>query len=233
MSILKTHALIIEDHPQIFDSLARIVNSITRVEIIHATTAEQAEREIENYNDKLALVIIDLGLPRNEEETRSTAGNGVALLRTLLSKYPTLNLAVNTGQDINTIGGLKSSIVEHQGGFTFTHKSASPEHTAEKLRFALSGNLDLRTIRAELGIFTMKEDWIEALQLAAEGEDNKQIAIKIRSKQDKNYEYNKNHDRTIDNYLKAAGMELGVYHEEPGNFRVRLINAARKVGMVA
>jgi hypothetical protein len=46
------------------------------------------------------------------------------------------------------------------------------------------------------------------------------------------YIYHKHHDKTVDNYLKNIGMVLDIYAEDPGNFRVKVINAGREAGII-
>lgn len=228
MPILKKYILIVEDHPGAFNELAKVVSRISTAEILNAQTAEQALAKISQYHDQLELVSIDLGLPVEAGEMRSPASNGIDLLRKLLKERPTLNLAVNTGQDLTLLSGLKSSILEHKGGFIFLHKSASPDLMMQKLQVVLSGNLDYRIIKSELGNFAMKPKWVEALQLAANGHDNAEIAKKMRPDDT----YHKHHDKTVDNYLKNIGMVLDIYAEDSGNFRVKVINAGREAGII-
>lgn len=222
MSILKKYILIIEDHPGSFNEMVKAIQEIRpEAEIIHAETANQAKDYINSYHDKLELVSIDLGLPDENVEYRAKSSNGIDLLRTLLKERSTLNLVVNTGQDPKLLSGLKSSILEHRGGFVFLYKSALLELMVQKLQIAMSGNIDYRFIKSELGDFSMKPVMLKALQLAANGHDNSQIAEETYMS-----------TRNVDYKLRDAGAVLGIYADDPGNFRVRVINAGREAGII-
>jgi DNA-binding NarL/FixJ family response regulator len=226
---LKSYVLIVEDHPGSFQILSAAIQKISpKSTILNTQTTAQAVDYINSYYDRLELVSIDLGLPLVTGDTRTPTTNGIDLLRRLLTEKPMLNLMVNTGAEPKKLSGLRSVILEHQGGFVFLHKNASEDLMIEKIRLAMSGNLDYRAIKSELGNISMKPKWMEALRLAAEGDDNTEIAKTMRP----NEEYHKHHDRTVDNYLKNAGSVLGVYSEDVGNFRVKLIKAARDAGLL-
>ena len=161
---------------------------------------------------------------------RSSETNGIDLLRTLLAQRPTLNLLVNTSSDPKKLSGLKSAIIEHQAGFVFIHKGTQIDSdlTLEKIKTAISGDTDRRDIKSTLGDFPMKPKWLEAVRLASEGHDNAEISQKMRPSE----KPHKNHARTVNNYLSNAGTVLGIYTEDGGDFRTRVIIAARDARLI-
>ena len=259
---VQKYALIVEDHPAWIGVLSSVIAKVSpELEIIGAKDVNSAKQLLQEYQDRLELVSIDLGLPVKAGETRTPASNGIDLLRDLLKGQPNLNLAVSTGQDPKILSGLKSTILGHQGGFVFIHKGLTKAVMFEKFLIAKSGNLDRRGIESELGEFQMKPQWLDAVRYAAEGYNDGEISRKMRP----NDEYHKNHNKTIDNYLKNAGGVLGLFEdntelsfrieesedgrlirvpiegksdlkdkskEKEGEFRVKLINAARAASLI-
>jgi hypothetical protein len=260
---IQKYALIIEDHPAWIGVLSSVIAKVSpELEIIGAKDVNSAKQCLQEYQERLELVSIDLGLPVKAGETRTPASNGIDLLRDLLKKQPNLNLAVSTGQDPKILSGLKSNILEHQGGFVFIHKGLTKPLMFEKFIIAKSGNLDRQGIESELGEFQMKPKWLEAIRLAAEGYNDGEISRIMRPKD----EYHKNHDKTVDNHLRNAGRVLGLFDdntellsfrieesedgklirvpiegksdlkdkskEKEGEFRVKLINAARAASLI-
>ena len=193
---VQKYALIIEDHPAWIGVLSSVISKVSpELEIIGAKDINCALQHLQNHQKSLELVSIDLGLPIQTGE-RTPASNGVNLLRDLLKQQPNLNLAVSTAQDPKILSGLKSNILEHQGGFVFISKGLDESVMFEKFLIAKSRNLDRYGIELELGEFHMKPHWIEAVGLAAEGYSNREISRKMRPDE----EHNENHNKTI-NFL--------------------------------
>jgi hypothetical protein len=241
------YILIIEDDLNGVATLSRLIKQIdSESEILNAQVPQQALDYINSFHDRMELVIIDLGLPAIADDlTNTDKTNGINLLRKILIERSFLNLVVNTGRNANELSGLKNEIVAHKGGFVFAHKTDTSELFLKKITIAKYGGKDYDRIKSELGNIDMKPKWFTALQLAAKGHTNPEIYdIIYPEKIDRKTEKGESPDKysLIDYDLKNAGIALGVYRSQfdengksykvPGDFRVRLINAAREAGLL-
>jgi DNA-binding NtrC family response regulator len=108
------HIMLVED-----DSVLRLLlrNSLedAAYEVLETESRPEALEELKNH-DEVAVVIVDLGLPPVEHTTLE----GLALIRTLSSEYPSTKIIVLTGQDE------EQSALEaiREGAFDFLSKPA-------------------------------------------------------------------------------------------------------------
>jgi DNA-binding NarL/FixJ family response regulator len=124
---------------------------------------------------------------------------GIELLQSLMKQEPNLNIMVQSSY-IKALVRLKHDIDNHQGGFTLADKSISEQEMALRINWALQGITHTKDLKVDLAI---KPEWLEVLELAADGLQDRAIAKQMNS-----------HERTVRNYWTKLQDALDIYPEE-------------------
>ncbi|PSN13077.1 response regulator receiver protein [filamentous cyanobacterium CCT1] len=213
--------VIVDDHEIVLDSMVRVVqHHYPEAEILAVLTANQALDLVEA--DTPDAIIVDLSIPEStpvDATSQARVEVGVQLLTTLMERFPTLNIMVQSAH-VQALVRLKPSILAHQGGFTIANKSQSMEDMLTKFDWALKG-LNYLPSEMRSGL-ELKPEWLDVLVLAfQQGLQDKAIAA----------EMNIAH-RTVRNYWSKIQDALGVYPEEGKNIRIQTEIRAREEGLI-
>ncbi|MFB2769051.1 DNA-binding response regulator [Pelatocladus sp. BLCC-F211] len=185
-------------------------------EIIEAHTAQEALNLIVNNLPDLA--IVDLSMPETVGESARTDA-GIQLLRTLIEKYRSLNIVVQSAYPRSLIR-LKPLISSHEGGFTVADKSLSMKEMLTKVDWALNGVI--YTPKEMRVVIEVKPEWLEMLELAFnKGLQDKEIAKQMQIA-----------ERTVRHYWKNVQDVLEVYPNEGQNLRIQTEIRAREEGLI-
>ncbi|MBE9080758.1 response regulator transcription factor [Tolypothrix sp. LEGE 11397] len=185
-------------------------------EIIEAHTAQEALNLIVNNLPDLA--IVDLSMPETAGESARTDA-GIQLLRTLMEKYRSLNIVVQSAYPRSLIR-LKPLISSHEGGFTVADKSLSMKEMLTKVDWALNGVI--YTPKEMRVVIEVKPEWLEMLELAFnKGLQDKEIAKQMQIA-----------ERTVRHYWKNVQDVLEVYPNEGQNLRIQTEIRAREEGLI-
>jgi DNA-binding NarL/FixJ family response regulator len=164
------------------------------------------------------LVVMDLSIPEKEGGPSLTE-TGIALLRSLMSRYPDLNFVVQSAH-VKSLVRIKAVIDAHQGGFTIVDKSLPLKEMLIKVDWALQGLI--YTPRDMRMVVELKPEWIKVLQLAfIEGLQDKAIAEQINVS-----------ERTVRHYWGKLQNALGVYPDPGKNIRIQTEIRAREEGLI-
>ncbi|BAZ02742.1 two-component response regulator [Tolypothrix tenuis PCC 7101] len=184
--------------------------------IIEAQTAQEALNLIVNNLPDLA--IVDLSMPETAGESARTDA-GIQLLRTLMEKYRSLNIVVQSAYPRSLIR-LKPLISSHEGGFTVADKSLSMKEMLTKVDWALNGVI--YTPKEMRVVLEVKPEWLEMLDLAFnKGLQDKEIAKQMQIA-----------ERTVRHYWKNVQDVLEVYPNEGQNLRIQTEIRAREEGLI-
>lgn len=185
-------------------------------EIIEAHTAQEALNLIVNNLPDLA--IVDLSMPETAGESARTDA-GIQLLRTLMEKYRSLNIVVQSAYPRSLIR-LKPLISSHEGGFTVADKSLSMKEMLTKVDWALNGVI--YTPKEMRVVIEVKPEWLEMLEWAFnKGLQDKEIAKQMQIA-----------ERTVRHYWKNVQDVLEVYPNEGQNLRIQTEIRAREEGLI-
>ncbi len=199
----KLTILVIDDHHLIRGGTVEMIReNQPQAEILTEETAQGALSTIENT--QLDVVIVDLSLPDKPGMT-AHIDTGINLLKTLMEKYPTLNIMVQSSY-IKALIRLKHEIDNHQGGLTLADKSLSSSEMLTRLQWCIQGITHTKELKNDLEI---KPEWLEVLQLAfEEGLQDKAIAQNMYKS-----------ERMIRHYWTKIQDVLEVYPEQGKNIR--------------
>ncbi|AFZ37953.1 response regulator receiver protein [Stanieria cyanosphaera PCC 7437] len=209
--------LIVDDHQSVLTGTIGIIQQqYPEAEIWQAQTVENALEKLNSFQPDLA--IVDLSLPLKHGDNAEPT-KGIELLKTLLTKYPTLNIVVQSA-DPKTLVRLKPNIYEHEGGFTVVDKSATLQELLTKIDWSLQGLVF--TPKEMRNGLEVKEEWLKLLELAfAEGLKDKEIANRMRVA-----------ERTVRHYWTKIQDALEVYPEEEKNIRILTGIKAKEEGLI-
>ncbi|HBL14611.1 MAG TPA: response regulator receiver protein [Cyanobacteria bacterium UBA11162] len=214
---VKPKILVVDDHESVLDGTVNMLRQqYPEAEILTAQTAESAQKQMEN--DQPDLAVMDLSIPEKLGEMART-DTGIQLLRTLMERYPTLNIVVQSAH-IRSLVRLKPAISTHEGGFTIVDKSLPLKEMLTKVEWALQGVVYTpREMRTGLEV---KPEWLELLTLAfQEGLQDKAIAEKMNIA-----------ERTVRHYWTKIQDALGVYPEAGKNIRIQTQMRAKEEGLI-
>ncbi|MEH2067481.1 MAG: response regulator transcription factor [Nostoc sp.] len=216
----KQKILVVDDHQLILSgSLELLRQEYPDAEFFKAQAAQEAFDIVANC--QLDLVVIDLSIPE-KSGMMAQIDTGIQLLKTLMKKYPTLNLVVQSSY-IKALVRIKHEIDNHQGGFVIANKGLSEQEILNRVNLALQGITHTKDIKTAL---EFKPEWLEVLKLAfEEGLQDKTIAERIHI-----------HERTVRSYWTKIQDVLGVYPEdcrqEGKNMRIQTTIRAREEGLI-
>ena len=209
--------LIVDDHAMVLGGTLNILKQqYPEVEIVTASTAQEALRQMEQMHPNL--VIVDLVMPEAIGET-AQVNSGLQLLKTLMEHYPSLNIVVQSAH-VRTLVWLKPSIDNHMGGFTVVDKSQPMKDLLAMIDWALHERIYTpREIRNGL---QLKPAWMQVLQFAFQ-ESLQDIAIAKRMNVS---------ERTVQYYWTKIRDVLEVYPEDDKNLRIQTEVRAREKGLI-
>jgi DNA-binding NarL/FixJ family response regulator len=215
--------LVVDDHEIVLGGTIDLLKrEYPQAEILTAQTAESALNQVESAQPNL--VVLDLSLPEKTGDAAQTE-TGVQLLRTLMQKYPTLNLTVQSTY-VKALVRIKPDIDNHKGGFTVADKSLSSKEMLTRVDWALKGITHTKDIRQGRSVLEVKPDWITVLKLAFyEGLQDRAIAQRMQVS-----------ERTVRHYWTKIQDVLGIYPEDDKkdgkNIRIQTEIQAREEGLI-
>lgn len=209
--------VVVDDHEAVLSGTVAVLRQqYPEVEISVGQTAQQALQQIESVSPDL--VVMDLAIP---EGTGATARPdvGIQLLKTLLKKYPSLNIVVQSAH-VRSLVRLKPEISAHEGGFAVVDKSLPMKDMLTRVDWALQGLLYTpKEMRTGLEI---KPEWLEVLQLAfQEGLQDKAIAERMNVS-----------ERSVRHYWSKIQDALEVYPDAGKNIRIQTEMRSREEGLI-
>lgn len=209
--------LVVDDHALMLGgTLGILKQAYLEAEILTAQTAQEALNQMEQLHPDL--VIVDLVMPDSIGET-AQANSGLHLLKTLMERYPKLNIVVQSAH-VRTLVWLKPTIDNHMGGFTVVDKSQPMKDLLAMVDWALHERIYTpREIRNGL---QLKPVWMQVLQLAFQ-ESLQDTAIAKRMNVS---------ERTVQYYWTKIRDVLEVYPDEDKNLRIQTEVRAREAGLL-
>jgi DNA-binding NarL/FixJ family response regulator len=213
-----TKILVIDDHEAVINgTVDAIYSKYADADIIKAKTMEEAWKRLNSFLD-LDVVVTDLSLPE-KTGNKPQPETGIKLLRTIMDRYPSLNIVVQSA-DARALIRLRPQINQHEGGFTVADKSEPISQMLTKLEWSLQGiNFTPKEMRIGL---ELKEEWHDLLGLAFnQCLTDKEIAKKMNIA-----------ERTVRNYWTKIQDALEVYPEEDKNLRLQTETKAREIGLI-
>jgi len=215
----KHKILVIDDHELVLGGTLNVLQLQYPVaEILTAPNAQIAQSQIERYQPDL--VVMDLSIPETPKATAKT-DIGIQLLKTLMKKYPTLNIVVQSTY-VKSLVRIKPDIDAHRGGFTVADKSLSSKEMLTRVNWALQGLTHTKDIKGmQIGL-EFKPEWLTVLTLAfQEGLQDKAIAERMCVS-----------ERMVRHYWTKVQDVLGIYPEEGKNIRIQTEMRAREEGLI-
>lgn len=216
----KTKILVIDDHDAVINgTIDALKSQYPDADILKAKTAGEALEKLNSFPDR-DVVITDLSLPEKLGE-RPQPEIGVKLLRTMMEKYPALNLVVQSA-DARALIRLRPLINEHEGGFTVSDKSEPLQQMLTKVEWSLQGvNYTPKEMRSG-STPELKAEWQTLLELAfneclKDSEISKRMNIA---------------DRTVRNYWTKIQDALEIYPEDDKNLRLQTEKKTRETGLI-
>ncbi len=212
----KQNILVVDDHQLILSgSLELLRQEYPDAEIYKAKTAQATLEIVKRFQPDL--IVMDLSIP-DKPEVMAQIDTGIQLLKTLMNKYPELNVVVQSSY-VKALVRIKHEIDNHQGGFAIADKGLSEKEILTRVNLALQGATHTKDIKTAL---EFKPEWLEVLKLAFdEGLQDKAIAERMHL-----------HERTVRSYWTKIQDVLGVYPEEGKNMRIQTTIRAREEGLI-
>lgn len=216
-AIEKQTMLVVDDHESVLEGT---VNALRReypnADIQVAQTAQGAQKWIDQGQPDL--VVMDLSIPETAKDP-ALAETGLQLLRTLMRKYPTLNIVVQSA-NVRSLVRLKTVINSHEGGFTIADKTSPLKEMLTKVDWSLKGLVYTpKEMRSGLEV---KPEWLDVLVFAfREGLQDKAIAERMNVS-----------ERTVRHYWTKIQDVLDVYPDDGKNIRIQTELRARQEGLI-
>lgn len=211
--------LVIDDHESVLGGTIDVLRKqYPDAELITALTAKNALNQV--MNSQPDLVVMDLSIP---EDTGMMArpDTGVQLLRTLMKKFPNLNIVVQSAH-VRTIVRIRPDIDAHKGGFTVADKSLSSQEMLTRVDWALQGLTHTKDIKGIHSGLEVKPEWLRVLSLAfEEGLQDKAIAERMCVS-----------ERMVRHYWSKLQDALNVYPDDGKNIRIQTEMIAREEGLI-
>jgi DNA-binding NarL/FixJ family response regulator len=212
--------LIIDDHPLMLNSIKQLAQTqFPDATITTVNTAIAAAQALATAPEDWQLVLTDLSLPKDDRDSAKSE-TGLELLRETMKLYPELNLMV-CSSNIRVLVQLKSQIDNHQGGFTIADKVLEATEIQRRMQYAADGITLTKDIRKGL---ELKPEWLETLQIAAQGAQDKDISKQLNVT-----------ERAVRHYWTKLQDILGIYVEKKSehiNLRVLTLKRAREEGLI-
>ncbi|WP_254445350.1 MULTISPECIES: hypothetical protein [unclassified Anabaena] len=140
-----SQSMVVTDCHKIFigGTIAMITDEYSKAKTITLMTAEDTLKQFLNIQPDL--IITDILLPAKHGESPQIS-TGIQLLKTLMKKYPHLNIMVQS-EHINNLIQIKSEIDEHQGGFVLANKSLGYAEILNRVKWCLQGLTHIQDIQ--------------------------------------------------------------------------------------
>lgn len=211
--------LVIDDHEIALGGTLNVLQrQYPKAEILTAQTVESAHSQLSRFEPDV--VVMDLSIPEKPGVTART-DTGVQLLKTLITKYPNLNLVVQSTY-VRALVRIKPDIDAHKGGFTVADKSLSSKEMLTRVDWALQGLTHTKDITAMQTGLEVKPEWLTVLTLAfQEGLQDKAIAERMNLS-----------ERMVRHYWTKVQDTLGIYPEPGKNIRIQTEMRAREEGLI-
>lgn len=209
--------LVVDDHELILNGTIDLLKQYyPQAQIFTAKTTHTALQQV--LVSQPDLVIVDLALPESPGES-AEINAGIKSLKTLMKKYPTLNLVVQSSY-VKALVRIKPDIDAHEGGFTVADKGLSSQEMLNRIDLALRGVTHTKDLKMPPG--EVKLEWIELLNLAfEEGLEDKVIADRMNVSL-----------RTVRHYWAKIQDVLSVYLEDGKSLRIQTEKRAREEGFI-
>lgn len=209
--------LVVDDHESVLGgTVSALQREYPQASIQTALHAQTVVTQVEQM--KPNLVVMDLSIP-NVPGEMARPETGIQLLKTLMERYPTLNIVVQSAH-VQALIRLKPEISKHEGGFTIASKDKPLREMLSKVDWALKGVI--YTPREMRTGTEVKQDWLDLLHLAfEEGLTDKAIASRMKVA-----------DRTVRYYWTQLQNVLEVYPEDGVNMRIHTEQRAREAGLI-
>ncbi|MBD2771493.1 response regulator transcription factor [Iningainema tapete] len=210
--------LVIDDHESVLAGTVPILRR--KYPDADISTAQTAETVINQVADSQPdIVVTDISIPEYPKATARTE-TGIQLIRTLMTKYPTLNIVVQSAH-VKTLVRIRPEIDAHKGGFTVADKSLPSQEMLTRVDWALQGLTHTKDIKGIRGL-EVKPEWLKVLTLAfEEGLQDKSIAERMNVS-----------ERMIRHYWSKLQDALDVYPEDGKNIRIQTEMRAREEGLI-
>ena len=211
--------LLIDDHELVIGGTIDVLRRhYPNAEILTAQTAQNVPEEIEKFQPDV--VVMDLSIPEKPGVAARTEV-GIQLLKTLMKKYPNLNLVVQSAH-VRTLVRIKPEIDAHKGGFTVADKSLSSKEMLTRVGWAMQGLTHTKDIKSIQAGLEFKPEWLTVLTLAfQEGLQDKAIADRMNVS-----------ERMVRHYWTKVQDALNVYPEEGKNIRIQTEMRSREEGLI-
>lgn len=210
--------LVIDDHESVLAGTVPILRR--KYPDADISTAQTAETVINQVADSQPdIVVTDISIPEYPKATARTE-TGIQLIRTLMTKHPTLNIVVQSAH-VKTLVRIRPEIDAHKGGFTVADKSLPSQEMLTRVDWALQGLTHTKDIKGIRGL-EVKPEWLRVLTLAfEEGLQDKSIAERMNVS-----------ERMIRHYWSKLQDALDVYPEDGKNIRIQTEMRAREEGLI-
>ncbi|MDJ0675728.1 MAG: response regulator transcription factor [Calothrix sp. MO_167.B42] len=211
--------LVIDDHESVLSGTVDILqHKYPNAEVMKVLNADNALEELEISQPDL--VIMDLSMPKNFGFVPRPEV-GIQLLKTIMTKYPELNIVVQTAH-VKTLVRIRPDIDVHKGGFTVADKSLTSQEMLTRVDWSLQGLTHTKDIKGVYSGLEVKPEWLKVLTLAfEEGLQDKAIAEQMRVS-----------ERMVRHYWSKLQDALHIYPEEGKNIRIQTEMQARKEGLI-
>ncbi|UBF30422.1 response regulator (plasmid) [Kovacikia minuta CCNUW1] len=213
--------LVVDDHESVLSGTLNILSqAYPDAEMMTAQNFQDALQKADQT--PLDLVVVDLVMPENAGEAAHSHA-GIQLLETLMKRYPTLNIVVQSSH-VRTLVWLKPAIDKHQGGFTVVDKGQPIKELLMMVDWALrERTYTPKEIRNGL---QLRPEWLEVLRLGCqEGLQDEAIAKRMHV-----------HEKSVQNYWAKIRDILEIYPNEEQNkdknIRILTTLRAREVGLI-
>lgn len=217
--------LVTEDHAMTLDGiLLHLERQYPDAEFLVARTAQQALEQVTSHQPVLA--IVDLALPESDTEAAKAdvrPHTGIILLKTLMEKYPTLNITVQSNA-VKSLLRIRQLIEDHEGGFTTVDKSLPTREMLQRIDWALQGITHTKDIRGSKKRIEVRPEWLTLLKFAFdEGLKDQAIAEKMNCSL-----------RTVRCHWTKLQDALDIYPDSHGKKLLRIQTGirAREIGLI-
>jgi DNA-binding NarL/FixJ family response regulator len=219
LAAVKQKIVVIDDHELVLGGTLDVLKQqYPEADFFTAKIAQSALNAVETYQPDL--LVMDLSIPETTGTTART-DTGIQLLKTLLKKYPTLNIVVQSSY-VKALVRIKPEIDAHKGGFTVADKSLSSKDMLTRVDWALQGLTHTKDLKSMRSVLEFKPEWLTVLTLAfQEGLQDKAIAEKMCVS-----------ERMVRHYWTKVQDVLDVYPDEGKNIRIQTEMRAREEGLI-
>ncbi|GAB1541453.1 hypothetical protein NUACC21_41240 [Scytonema sp. NUACC21] len=211
--------LVIDDHESVLSGTIDVLQKhYPEAKFMTALTAKNALNQVISLTPDV--VVMDLSIPESPGML-ARPDTGVQLLKTLMKKFPTLNIVVQSVH-ARTLVRIRPDIDTHKGGFTVADKSLSSKEMLIRVDWALQGLTHTKDIKGIHAGLEVKPEWLRVLTLAFEqGLQDKAIAEQMCLS-----------ERMVRHYWSKLQDALNVYPEEGKNIRIQTEMRAREEGLI-